>query len=196
MNKVIIYIPGLHDDTFLHTNAVHILRYLWRPYGFDILVIKPHWGEGNSFAPKLKNIIDTIDKLSQKKKVYLIGQSAGGAAVLNAFVARKNKVSGVVNICGRLIKGKKVFTYLELAAKGNPAFLDSVLLFENQNEEKLVDEDRRKILIVKPLWDEVVPASTVGLSGATTITIPMLFHSLGGVAALTLFSSKIRAFLR
>ncbi len=105
--------------------------------------------------PKVSPHNKKIDELSDKEyEISLFGQSAGGTAVLNAYIERKNKI---VNICGRLRKGKNVFPSLETAAKGNPAFVESVLLFENQNEKKLTTEDRKKILTIKPLWDGVVP---------------------------------------
>lgn len=194
MKKAIIYVPGLNDNNFINRNIVKLLPYFWK--GYEVHIISPIWSEGKEFEQKLKFIINKIDELSKKgHAIYLFGQSAGGSAVLNAFVARKTKVKKVVNICGRLRKAQGVFPSLDFAARGNPAFKESVLIFENSNEKKLTMKDRKKILTIKPFLDEIVPSSTASLKGATNITIPVMEHSLGGVLALTLFSSKIKDFL-
>jgi len=194
--KAIIYVPGLNDDRFLNSHLIDLLPYFWKRYGYEVFIVRPAWKKGKTFSPKLKLIIDKIDELSKSGyAITLFGQSAGGAAVLNAFTERKSKVNHVINICGRLKKGIEVHPSLEIAAKGNPAFADSVLLFETQNEKKLTKADRKKVLTIKPLWDGVVPSTTVALAGATNITIPIIQHSIGGIAALTLFSKKIVSFL-
>lgn len=194
--KAIIYVPGLNDRKLLNSNLVKLLPLFWRRYGFEVYPIQPSWNNGKEFISKLKLITNKIDELHSKGfKIYLFGQSAGGAAVLNAFVERKGKVEKVVNICGRLKKGNKVFPSLDLVAKGNPAFKESVLLFENQNEKKLTGQDRKKILTIKPIFDEIVPQSTVNLEGTTNIMIPIVGHSLGGIFGLTIFGYKIRKFL-
>ena len=195
--KAIIYVPGLKDRNFFNRNIIKLLALFWTAQEFELFLIQINWRKGNKFAPKLKLIKDKIDELSTSGySVHLFGQSAGASAALNASVERKNIVRRVINICGRLRKGENVFPSLKLAAKGNPAFEESVLLFENQNEKRLTHDDRKKILTVRPIWDEIVPASTVTLNGATNIQLPLLEHSLGGIFALTLFSSKLKTFLK
>jgi hypothetical protein len=194
--KAIMYVPGLNDDIFPNKNLINLLPYFWRIYGYEVFIIQPEWRTGKSFQPKLQLIINKIDELyAAGYEIFLFGQSAGGAAVLNAFTERKNKVSKVINICGRLRKGENVNPTLKKAARGNPAFAESVLLFENQNEKKLTKEDRKKILTIKHIWDGVVPSTTVGLTEAVNITIPVLQHSIGGIAVLTFFSRKLASFL-
>lgn len=195
--KAIIYVPGLNDHNFFNRNIVKLLPLFWPTQEFKLFLIQINWKKGNRFAPKLKLITDKIDELfTAGYSIQLFGQSAGASAALNAFVEKKNIVRKVINICGRLRKGKNVFPTLELAAKGNPVFEESVLLFENKNEGKLTYDDRKKILTVRPIWDEIVPASTVTLNGATNIQLPVFEHSIGGISALTLFSSKLKTFLK
>lgn len=136
MKKAILYVPGLHDDAFINSHLTDLLPLIWRKYGFEVFIIRPRWREGKSFFPKLEYIATKIDELSNKGyELYLFGQSAGGSAVLNAFAIKKNKIKKVVNICGRLKKGIDVSPTLKKAAKGNPAFEESVLLFENKNKK-------------------------------------------------------------
>jgi hypothetical protein len=196
MKKAIIYVPGLNDDKFLNKKLINFLPLIWNKYGFDVFIVRPEWRTGKFFYPKLTLIINKIDELSSKGyAIYLFGQSAGGAAVLNAYTERKNKIKKVVNICGRLRKGKDVLPSLKTETAENPAFAESVLLFENLNENRLTMNDRKKVLTIKPIWDGVVPSSTVALQGATNITIPMVQHSIAGISALTIFSQEILSFL-
>lgn len=196
MNHV-IYIPGLHDQSVRNKILVKFIPLFWNKYGVTTHIFEPFWSNDNNFQPKLKRIIKVIDSLAnEKNNIYLIGQSAGGAAALNAFVARKNKVAAVISIDGRLREGKGVFPSLTLAAKGNPAFKDSVLFFEHINEKKLTKEDKKRILIIHPLWDDIVPISTAKLLGAREITMPIITHLLGGVMACAVYPKIMIRFLK
>lgn len=193
--KVVIYVPGLADDKLIANLLFPFLPVIWRQFGYEFVIHRPHWKAGETFLPKQKMIEQLIDRYSDNKyKVCLIGQSAGGSAVLNTFTACKKKVDRVVNVCGRLRKGQNVSPTLEQAAKGYPAFEDSVLLFENTNEQTLSASDRKKVLTIKSHLDNIVPPTTTPLEGATNITIPMIGHATGGISAMTIFSEKIRAF--
>src|SRR5438132_975092 len=130
MKKAIIYVPGLNDDKFLNKTLTNLLPSFWRIYNYEVFIMRPEWNKGKSFIPKMNRITSKIDELyKQKYEIFLFGQSAGGSAVLNVFSQRTDKIKKVVNICGRLRKGMKVIPSLETAAKGNPAFAESVLLF-------------------------------------------------------------------
>ena len=140
--KAIIYIPGLNDQSFLNKTFNNLFKILWKRFGYEIYIIQPHWQEESVFSSKLKLITDKIDELSNNDyEVYLIGQSAGGSAALNAFTERKSKVKKVINVCGRIKKGDNISPTLEQASRNSPAFKESVLLFENQNQQKLIWHD-------------------------------------------------------
>lgn len=193
----IIYIPGLNDQSLISRNLVKLLPFFWESQGFHAHVVSPRWEEGARFAPKLKLITDEIDRLvDQGHRVSLVGQSAGGSAALNAFYERRNVVNGVVNATGRLKAGVHVRPSLEWAARNSPAFKESVLLFEQQNEAKLTAKDRRKIMTMRPIWDEIVPSSTVSVKGATNKIAPILEHGIGGVFIVSFYSRVILNFLR
>lgn len=193
----IIYVPGLRDKMWLNTNLVHVLTPFWKIQGFHSHILAPHWEEGTKFAPKQKLITDKIDELIKKgHTVSLIGQSAGGSAVMNAFCERRKVVNGVINCTGRLRAGVNVKPTLEVSAKISPAFKDACLLFEHKNEPTLTKSDRKKIMTIRPVWDEAVPASTVPLDGATNITLPFVEHIISGVVALTILSKIPLNFLR
>lgn len=184
----IIYVPGLHDQLFLNKSLTNVIPYIWRLHGFATHIVYPHWEEG-SFRPKLQKILKEIDDLyNLGHRVSLVGQSAGGSAVLNAFSERRDIISGVVNICGRMRAGENVKPTLNLAGRYSPAFIESVKLFEEINEPTLTDQDRRKIMTIRPLWDETVPKSTVPINGAKNTVLPSVEHSLSGILACTVYS--------
>ncbi|MGH7245735.1 MAG: hypothetical protein ACREGI_02255 [Candidatus Levyibacteriota bacterium] len=192
----VLYIPGLHDMAFPNKQLTATFPLFWEPFGVKVHIVRLRWSKGKSFAPKLKVITDLIDTLATKKnKVFLVGQSAGASAVLNAYVARKKKVAGVVSIDGRLRDGN-VFPSLRLLSVGNPAFKESVLLFEHKNEKKLTKEDRKKILTLHPIWDDIVPVKTATLNEVKDITMPIFTHKLGGVMACAIYAKTITNFLK
>ncbi len=193
----IIYIPGLRDTNPLNRPFYVLAEKAWRKQGFYPHIFYPHWEEGRHIQPKLKAITDLIDELAeQQHTVSLVGQSAGGSAALNAFFERRNTVCGVVNVTGRLKSGVNVRPSLDHAAKNSPAFKESVLLFEQENEPRLTSEERKRVMTIRPILDEVVPAPTVPVEGAINLVAPIMEHSLGGGFISILWSKNFLSFLR
>lgn len=189
----VIVVPGLGDQKIFH----QLLTQSWRNYGLTVFVHPMMWYQGKTFRPKLQGIVHLIDSLTKTfTYVSLIGTSAGGSAVLNAFLARKNTVHRVIVICARLRPGQhRGLRSFERRTNKSPAFRQSVLAF-SKREHLLTEKDRMKIMTVRARFsDELVPADTAILRGATNITIPTVEHMLTGVFALTLFKKKILAFL-
>lgn len=192
----IVYIPGLKDQS-IGKHLVKLLPRFWDNRGFPIHVVFPHWEEGTTFTPKLNKITEQIDQLiSDDHRVSVIGQSAGGSAGLNAFCLRKDVMEAAINVTGRLREGMNVRPTLEEAASKSPAFKESVLLFERENEIGLTGKDRKRVLTIRPWWDEVVPAATVPLQGATNLVAPMVEHSLGGIYVMSVYSKVLQDFLK
>lgn len=187
----VVYVPGLSDQR----KAYDFLINGWRIYGIDPHVFKPNWYDGESFKPKLKRLVVYVNKLLGKgNTVSLVGGSAGGSMVLNALIEQP-KINAVVNICGRLRAGINVFPSLELASRRSPAFKESVLRFERQ-EPNMSLELRKKVLNLIPLWDEVVPRSTVPLKGATNKMLPTIEHMFSGFMGMTFLSSMVMSFIK
>lgn len=172
-HKVII-IPGLGDGN----QKVKWATNHYRKYGLDPLVHNIWWRRGEKhFEPKLHKLTDLIDKLFEEgNKVSLVGTSAGGSAVMNAFVARRKKIYKVVSICGRLRKGsEKGFRSFGAKTAGSVAFKESVLMFE-QSEPILTKKDRKRIMTIRALFDELVPGNTAYIDGANNKRIKSVEH--------------------
>ena len=137
--------------------------------GLEPIVYSVGWRDGeNEFLPKLKRLMGLIDKLVGKGNVVsLLGTSAGGSAVLNAFIERKNVVHKIINVSGRLRTGP-VTGFRSLNQKQHQVLrLHTIRLFEAR-EETLSAVDRRKIMTVRALFgDELVPSETTILQGHT-----------------------------
>ncbi|MEI6462560.1 MAG: hypothetical protein WCO33_02725 [bacterium] len=196
---IVIFVPGLGDEV----NSSQVRRLIWatnrwKKHGVEPVVYLIDWySNQREFKPKLKKLLREIDKYSKKGyKVSLVGCSAGGSAVLNAFIERRESICKVIDVCGRLRKGiQKGFRSFESRTYKSQAFAEAVEGFENR-EYLLSSEDRKRIMTIRPLLgDELVPASTNILNGANNITVPLFEHGISIFASLTVFSKNIIKFI-
>jgi carboxylesterase type B len=152
-------------------------------------------GKEKDFERKLEKVVALIDTYcADGYTVSLLGTSAGGSAVVNAFAMRKDKIHRVINVCGRLRKGENVFPTLEKASLTSKSFYDSIIQCEN-NLKTLSPRECQQILTFRPLFDELVPSSTVSVPGAKNIILPTIAHILSISIAMTVFSKKIAEFV-
>lgn len=189
IHRVIIG-PGLDG----RTGGIKFLVRNWpKRYGLYPEVVKIVWKDGQGFEVKLQKILDLIDKsVKNRDKVSLIGCSASGSLMLNAFIERKHAVDKVVNLSGFLRRGKaKGLRFFDVRSAKSPAFRQSVIHLEKK-ERSLSMKDRKKILTVRPLYDELVPGDTVVLKGALNKTIPVIEHILGISTALVSYDPLIK----
>lgn len=172
------------------------LRFLtrnWRErYNLIPEITQIVWKDGLGLEPKLRKVTDLIDNFVKNgDTVSLVGCSASGSLMLNAFVDRKDVVHKVINLDGFLRPGTaKGFRSFEERGSKSLAFRESVLRFEKL-ESKLTSEDRKRILTVRPLFDELVPPETVVIEGALNKQIPMVEHVLSIATALVLYDPVI-----
>lgn len=191
----VIIIPGLGDKT----NILELITRYWKRHELEPIVYSIGWRDGEySFKSKLRRLLKLIDQLTNKGNIVsLVGTSAGGSAVLNAFIERKDVVYRVVTICGRLRTGPTTgFRSFGLKTVSSPSFAESIKLFEAK--EKYLDAtDRQKVMTIHAMFgDELVPKDTTVLDGAFNISIPTLEHMLSIGAALTIFSKQVITFLK
>ena len=187
----VIVVPGLGDRNKLVSLAVKH----WKKYGITPYVHVAPWKKKEVLSAKLERLVSLVDKLSKKGKVSLVGISAGGSMVLNAYAKRKQRIRAVINVCGRLKSGDKVFPSLDLASKGNPAFRESVL-FCDESRHVLKKSDRKKVLTLRAWYDEIVPGSTTILKGALNKRMPIVEHNAAIMFALSMYRKQIINFLQ
>lgn len=193
MHKV-IFVPGLGD----YNKNLPYLEKLWRKDGIDIEAFDSSWkNKTEIFEEKLARLTKRIDTLSKTgEKISLIGTSAGGSLVINAYGATKTKIHRLITVSARLLEGRKVFPPLSLAASGYPAFKDAVLSSEALLPT-FTHTDKEKILTTQSLfWDEIVPISTMSISGVRKIKIPVPFHRYSIAATVTVYRKHLINFIQ
>lgn len=189
----IILVPGLGDRILRH----QWLTKKWKEDGIEVIIHTAPWNKTQEkFQPKLDRLLKHIDQLSNNGyKVSLIGTSAGGSFVINAYLRRKSKVHKVINVCGRIRKGEHVYPSLKQAARDFTAFYESVIFCE-ENLRHLTSQDEEKIMTVSP-WpiDGIVPMNCIPIQGARNISIPVPLHILGICVALSVFRKPLIEFI-
>src|SRR3989338_3160596 len=181
----VILVPGLGDDTRFLKWATRN----WEKYGLEPIVHSVGWRDGeNSFETKLNRLLNFIDEfVKQGNQVSLVGTSAGGSAVLNAFIERKDSIHKVINVCGRLKVGPTSgFRPFQSKTQTSPAFAESVKLCEN-GIKSLDESDLKKIMTVHAMFgDELVPSETTIIKGALNTKVPTAEHIISIASALTI----------
>lgn len=182
--------PGLDG----RTGGIALLTRNWkRKYGLIPEIVQITWKDNEHLNPKLQKVLNLIDKFVKNgDKVSLVGCSASGSLMLNTFIKRRNVVYKVVNLGGFLREGNaRGLRSFKIRSAKSLAFRQSVLLFEKQ-EHALSMNDKKKILTLRPLYDELVLRDTVVVDGALNKTVPIIEHVLGISAALLLYEPLIK----
>ena len=190
-NHVII-IPGLGNGVVRHVWATN----WWKKYGLIPHVFDARWKvEENGFAEKFARALHLVDSLSDRdSRISVVGNSAGSSFALNLFGERKDKISRIVVNCGRVKDGDwPWFTFAQATVK-SPSFKESVLRAQ-ELEKSLTLRDRKKILTLRPLFDEIVPPFTVSISGARNITTLTIGHGLSIALNMTLLRKQVADFI-
>jgi dienelactone hydrolase len=184
-NKLhIIFVPGLGDARVTGQQRAVAT---WRLWGVHPELVQMNWADDEPWSEKLSRLINAIDSArGEGYDVALVGASAGGAAVMNAYAVRKEKICAVILISGKVLHpetiGKRV-------RKENPAFVTAA-------EEcqialaTLKEKDLSRVQSRFALSDHIVPERDSRLLGAEnqrvlsgghafTITTQLLFGAPG-----------------
>lgn len=188
----VVFIPGIGDQYFGKYMA-NAYRLFWDLRGFPLHIVGPTWSRG-SYEPKQELVLGTVDDLTnQGLTTSIVGVSAGDSLGGNVFCLRKERVKGFINVTGRSRVGD-LQNFFE-ATKRSAAFAESVRRLEI-NQRSLTDADRRRIMTIRPTKDDVVPAETVAIEGATNLVAPFEGHNLGAIFIMTRYARVLQDFLR
>lgn len=159
MVQHVIYVPGLGDN---RTYSQDKVLKLWRIFGLRAHFFPLGWADKEPFGPKLQRLLDMIDDLQKDgQPVSLIGVSAGGGAVINAYAKRKNLTS-VICIVGKIHNPQTVSDFI---LRANPAFRQSAYMV-GKSLEQLGKAERKRIMSIHPLKDLTVPIADTKIDGA------------------------------
>lgn len=191
LNHVII-IPGLGNGIPQHVWATNG----WRRFGIIPHVFDTRWKEEEiGFLEKFARALKLVDSLSKTNSpISIVGNSAGSSFALNLFGERRKIINRVIINCGRVRNGDWPWFTFNQATERSPSFKESVLKAQ-ELEKTFTKEDRSRILTLRPLFDEVVPPSTVSIYGAKNAVVPSLEHGLSITLNMTLLNKQIIDFI-
>jgi len=191
-NNHVIIIPGLGNNVDLHVFASNG----WKKFGIIPHIFDAKWKtEESGFSKKFERALRLVDSLANKNfKISIIGNSAGSSFALNIFGKRRKQISRLIINCGRVRDGDWPWFTFDQATTSSPSFKESVLMSQKL-EKNFTISDRKKILTLRPLFDEVVPPFTVPIKGAKNKVTFSLEHSLSIALNMTLFKKQIIDFI-
>lgn len=152
----VIYITGLGNSD---KKGQRLVVKFWRLYGVKPVFCDMCWGEG-VWDEKFQRLLKLVD--DSEGPVALVGVSAGASAAINAYAARKDRVSGVVLLAGWVNRPQDVGAY---HYEHNPAFVDSAKLAP-ESLAKLDRSARQRILSRYAYKDWIVSAKHSMVEGA------------------------------
>jgi hypothetical protein len=177
---LVIYVPGIGDD--LHHFQGAIVK-LWWFHGVRGHCHPMPWAGSEDYQPKLQRLLNQIDKYASKgHRVSLVGPSAGVSAVINAYVERKDMITGVNYICAKINAPETVSD--KLYAK-NPAFKTSLYALQD-NLKKLTVADKAKMHSFYSPGDGYVPYEATVIPGVEESTLPSLRHGRAIIYSITI----------
>lgn len=187
----IIYIRGLGDNLAI---GQQIAVALWRAYAVEPHFFAHKWSGPEMYEAKQERLLKLIDTLHEKsgQPVGLIGSSAGASLALNAYAERKDKVKGVVSICGKILRPE---TLDPERMKKNLAFYDSMKRVENSLKQ-LSREDRTKIRSVYSSGDRMVRPQDSIIDGAHNVLTGSTGHARTILLQITLGAKANLDFLK
>jgi pimeloyl-ACP methyl ester carboxylesterase len=174
----VIFVPGILDDIY---HAQSALTASWRLHGVHGHCHEIPWAGKEPWEPKFQRLLDQIDDLkAQGHLVSLAGASAGASAVLNAYVQRKDKITGVAYICAKINGPETVETK---TYRENPAF--KTALYELQPLlKKFTSSDKDRFHSFYSPTDTRVPYAATVIPGVEETRLPALRHGRAILYAL------------
>jgi pimeloyl-ACP methyl ester carboxylesterase len=168
----VIYIPGIGDaGGRFQPWAVRT----WRWWGVESELYAMYWADDVLWEDKLLKLLRHIDSLAKDHQVALVGASAGAAAVIQAFAARKDTVVGGVTICGKINNPDSIGPRYR---SRNPSFVTAAYQTKSALNE-LNDAARAHILCRYALFDEVINNKDDSrIPGARNQVVPSVMHAL------------------
>jgi hypothetical protein len=186
----VIFVPGILDD--IH-HAQSTLIASWHLHGIHGHCHEIPWAGEEAWEPKFQRLLDEIDMHKRKGHlVSLAGASAGASAVLNAFIERRDDITGLVYICAKINGPETVEakTYRE-----NPAFKVSLYALQD-NLKRLTPADKRRLHSFYSPADSRVPHAATVIPGVKETKLPNLRHGRAILYSLSIGAGTLLAPLK
>lgn len=178
----LVIIPGIGD----RTRAYSLFAWVWHLHGFDVHIIPFGWKNYSAdVRTRTQDFMRGLQSFGQEP-LYIIGVSAGGPAAINVF-ANKPSVKRVVTVAAPM----ESFPH---AIKNR--LLEESIIQARQAIDEFTDAEKRHVLSVYGLYDQLVPAYMSQMKGIRTARIFAVWHAVIIFVALTFASFRLRRFLR
>jgi pimeloyl-ACP methyl ester carboxylesterase len=187
----LIYVPGILDDIYHIQNAA--VR-TWRFSGAHGHCHEMPWLGPESYEAKFQRLLGEIDKYAAEgHDVALVGASAGASVVLNAYVARPDKIKGVVLLCPK-INGPE--TVSQKTYHKNPAFKDSLEQLQTNLAKLTPLQKAEQVLLYYSPADGTIPYEGSVIPGVPEKRLPAIRHGYAIVYGLTFAAVGFIRFLK
>jgi hypothetical protein len=189
MRHHVIYIPGL-GDTMVGGQKLAVST--WKLWNVEPHLFQMNWADQEAYAPKQARLLAVVDELAQAGSVSLVAASAGATAAVNVFALRKNAVLGVVCIAGKINNPQAIGDGYK---RNNPAFWESAHL-TTSSLANLQEQDRRRIVSIRAMFDPIVPGRDSILQGAHNKLTWTSGHAITIATQLIFGAPKFLRFLK
>jgi len=146
------------------------------------------FGWANYYADigtKTRDFLHRFDTVTEKRKTYIIGISAGGTAAIHVY-ANRPYVQRVIAVSTPFADFEKLENRL----------LAISIITARQDLEKFDTDEKANILSVYGLYDGTVPTKMSRLEGVSAKRLWTIRHALIIFIAMTLKAPSLRRFLR
>jgi len=187
----LIYIPGVGEQKSAESQQRVVAH--WKRQGVTAELFPIHWASNENWDVKYHRLLDLIDqRLAEGNQVGLIAASAGAAAAIAAFGARRDHLLGVVCVAGKINRPETIGAHYR---KRYPALLDAAKASERALQS-LPSDGRERIMSRYALADETVYKPDSRVPGAHNVMVPTIGHALTIATQITLGYPGILRFFR
>ena len=181
MKHTIFYIPGLGEKYDSYRQQA-LKR--WSIFGVKTVLLPMNWYQGGTYDERFMQASDMIaDALSNKRRVTLIGESAGASMAINLFAAHP-EVANVITIAGVNTSSAPV---AQRTLRRGPAFAESKQYID-QSLDDISNQHKKHIHTVSAWSDNVVRPERSHIDGAHNHRIPSIGHLFTIFLCLTILS--------
>lgn len=171
---ILIFTPGLGNSTL----SYYLFKWHFRNSNLDVRLVKMDWTDGENFEQKLNRLLSAIRRFREEgKQVSLIGISAGGTMAIAAFTESPGIINKVITVSSPIVTDGKEHPMLERQDRGIP-IVKAALTKLHFALPQLTDEQKKRVMTFRPLYDFIVPPACTILEGAINIKMPVVGHTV------------------
>ncbi len=199
----LLYINGLNPAGGVKQSELQVLASL-EEQGIVAEAADVNHRLDGSFEDITDRLEARVRELAELGDVAIVGFSAGGSYAMNVFdrVRDLDNVTAT-SIAGRLQVGNyrnaHPYSLYQAAHLGSskgphyPNFHESVRYFDNVVRPRLTEADKKRLLVIRPKFDQVVPVKTMTVPGVETEVVRAITHQTARNKGLRVVAARLAA---